>query len=561
MSRPLQKLKYTKGPSLCLLMIVFLSLKRFATSLSHPKHSYDPIFRGGNLNDNADTSTEENTDTDSDSTSSVIDIQSENYLETQTNERDDLKTKNKNADAEDTTERKDFDQNVNEKGLETSRLPIEDVERDSITTEITEIESKEMGIDSESKAASDASKAVPVRIPNPIFQMLLRQGRIGHTIVTSLLMTTEWIEVWIRPLGHLLTLLFTFFFPVRMARDRKPRSKRESENGLSLGSRTGISGKQRRKLVRKADEAALRQLQQLGSLEDAKYKYVSQSFLERHGLGRFGSSSLPFMETKSMKDQTSKDEDSTDWVVSALTSEPQTDKKKKKFSVKPSISVSLGSRGPDVSVGIEIGQEAVDRKSAIVKAATSRKRKSSPSKVGPRASDSQGGDGIFGHLRNISGANSQVSRTLFGAYPGDAPSIEEAASRDGLRDLAEKYGYGEWSEPEDEFGFPRAQSYSRRRKRRRRKSSSLNISGGSVLGERKIPTSRDITRSKAPLSGSRVLSSRSHRRDDTFNRSSMPLLSRASAASSRKSVPNVCDPAMNKLDVIRRKKLERNEED
>jgi hypothetical protein len=50
----------------------------------------------------------------------------------------------------------------------------------------------------------------------------------------------------------------------------------------------------------------------------------------------------------------------------------------------------------------------------------------------------------------VTGANSRVSRSLFGAYPGDAVSHEEAASAKGVVELARKYGYGDWSEDDDD---------------------------------------------------------------------------------------------------------------
>jgi hypothetical protein len=95
----------------------------------------------------------------------------------------------------------------------------------------------------------------------------------------------------------------------------------------------------------------------------------------------------------------------------------------------------------------------------------------------------------MGRIR-AAGANSLVGRSLLGAYPGDVPSPNEAGNPHGLFDLAERYGYGEWSDSEDETaprhgrGKPREKVRNakdekdadvHRRSRRRRKKSSLTV--------------------------------------------------------------------------------------
>ena len=73
----------------------------------------------------------------------------------------------------------------------------------------------------------------------------------------------------------------------------------------------------------------------------------------------------------------------------------------------------------------------------------------------------------MGRLRDLS-SNNLVSRSLLGAYPRDALPPTEAASATGLLDLATKYGYGDWSdEDDDEYGAPVKQ-----RKKRTKTSSS-----------------------------------------------------------------------------------------
>lgn len=58
------------------------------------------------------------------------------------------------------------------------------------------------------------------------------------------------------------------------------------------------------------------------------------------------------------------------------------------------------------------------------------------------------GRGVWGRLRAVS-ATSYIPSRILGAYPGDAPPIEEAGNANGVLDLARRYGYGDWSDDED----------------------------------------------------------------------------------------------------------------
>ena len=57
----------------------------------------------------------------------------------------------------------------------------------------------------------------------------------------------------------------------------------------------------------------------------------------------------------------------------------------------------------------------------------------------------------MGKLRAAAG--SSVSRSLFGAYPGDALPTNQAGNPHGLIFLAERYGYSDLQAEEDEEGF------------------------------------------------------------------------------------------------------------
>ena len=158
------------------------------------------------------------------------------------------------------------------------------------------------------------------------------------------------------------------------------------------------------------------------------------------------------------------EEEDTTWVVEALTKPEHKYEKGEMFdSIKTS--VKLESSGATVGLEFSIGGGKKDKKSrkkrnAIVEAAT-RSSSSRRRPVRSKASDREGGGGVMGRLRDLS-ANNLVSRSLFGAYPGDAVAPSEAASAEGVFDLASRYGYGDWSD--DEVDMPL--------KRRRKKASS-----------------------------------------------------------------------------------------
>jgi hypothetical protein len=214
-------------------------------------------------------------------------------------------------------------------------------------------------------------------------------------------------------------------------------------------------------------------------------------FLRRHALGPFTeetSSSTTTTDDNLLKPDSSKmqddaeEEDDVDWVAQALAKDKM-DHQPKKSSLQPTVSIGIGSDGPSLSVGVQFGsggdKESRDRRSSLIKAATTstgprKKRKTI------RASDRDGGSGVVGRIRAVTGANSRVSRSLFGAYPGDAVSQEEAASAKGVVELARKYGYGDWSEDDDDGdddGGVEAKHRRGKSRRRRQHKSRSNLEG------------------------------------------------------------------------------------
>jgi len=351
-------------------------------------------------------------------------------------------------------------------------------------------------------------------------------------------------------------------------RDLMLSSSRRSGAGSSslLSSRTGQSSRQRKKQIRRDDQAALEQLKRLSTASTAdaasslhaKYKYVSLDFLKRHKLGPYGTrvaasregvvdveldestglvgvvdvvgvARKPAVSTTIGNDE----DDDIDWVIEALTGDPKrrkvagtssTRKKKKKkrrrkTTVIPSVGVALGSDGTQsVNVGVELsfggGKTNRSNRQSLAEivrdSSLGQLRNNNKSRTRPRIRDRQGGDGVFGRLRAATGANSMMSRSLLGAYPGDAVPPGEAGSALGIEELAERYGYGEWSDDDDEEpdnyeeemgGLAGSNRKSKRipRKRRRRQSPepdedegasfSFSSSSGSTRTKRRRATS------------------------------------------------------------------------
>ncbi|KAI2489272.1 hypothetical protein MHU86_25324 [Fragilaria crotonensis] len=171
------------------------------------------------------------------------------------------------------------------------------------------------------------------------------------------------------------------------------------------------------------------------------------------------------------------DED-VDWIVAALTDDdPKPVARTGARSSKPAIDVGLSTTGVTVGVSFSIGGGANKKKKSkrrkkLIEAATSTVAPEKRVKAGPRASDRDGGGGVLGRIRDFS-ANNLVSRSLLGAYPGDALPPTEAASATGLSEFAVKYGYGDWSDEEEEYSAPSAK---RHRQKRRKTTTSSNSS-------------------------------------------------------------------------------------
>jgi hypothetical protein len=435
------------------------------------------------------------------------------------------------------------------------------MEEDAVVTNDPALAHAGTGNDMQDSPKETMSRPNP-QPPNPVYLFLLRRGTVGHVLAMGLVLVVEWIQTYLPTLARFLAWLWFRLAPTRLQQGTPLPRRRRRPNPPTLAvsnPRTAQSGKMRKKLTQQADQQALAQLKRVGSVRDAKYRHVSMNFLQRHGLGPFSeatSSSTTTDDDNMLKTGSSKtqddaeEEDDAEWVMQALTKD-KTDHQPKKSSLQPTVSIGIGSGGPSLSVGVQFGsgggKESKDRRSSLIKAATTSTVPRKKRKV-PRSSDRDGGSGVVGRIRAVTGANSRVSRSLFGAYPGDAVSNEEAASAKGVVELARKYGYGDWSEDDDdrddEGGVEAKHRRVKSRHRRQHKSRS-NLKGGdswhsssnTISAEWKSSSSGD--RSKRKHTHSRRSGSSSKRADPNSKGGNEDGASHHSSRSSaRRVLPN-----------------------
>ena len=339
--------------------------------------------------------------------------------------------------------------------LEKEPISVNDEDRDVDPDHVAAISTEMSYKPCEKKQTTPRSRLPP---PSPAFRFLLNQGVVGHFLAMSAVLTIEWIETYLPALARFLAWLWRKMAPTRLQHAQAPLPRRPRRPGpptVAINPRAARSSKLRKKLTQQADQQALERLKRVGNVGEAKYRHVSTDFLQRHHLGSFADMAAleSGMETHlsssiSKEKEDGKEEavdDDVDWIVEALG-------KEKRNTRNSSVSVEVGPKGPSMSVGVEFGfgsdQDSRDRRTSLMRAATSsailKKRKVH------RASDREGGSGVVGRLRAAAGANSRVSRSLFGAYPGDAVPVKDAANTKGVIELARKYGYGDWSEDEED---------------------------------------------------------------------------------------------------------------
>ena len=344
----------------------------------------------------------------------------------------------------------------------------------------------------------DDKEMAPIQAPNGLYRFLLGKGTIGHILVLALVLLVEWVQIYIPQLAELLAALWTKLAPTGLQRRMAPQQYSKGGDGASsahlqqlYSARLLGKGKEGKKLKERIDQEAVDLLKSIGDVQDAKYRHVSVSFLQRHGLGPYSDGTVDDEESgkssssksqkksrapkkkKNLYDENDEDEASdVDWVLEGLSGEKAFDDEETS-PIDTSLSFGIGPKGPVAEVGVEfsLGGSGAKQKSSRKKKKTFnaesiardtvRKKKS-----GPRLSDRDGGSGWAGRIRAAATSNSLMSRSLLGAYPGDAAAVTESADSRGVTDLARKYGYGDWSEDDDSDDGSQNQMRSRRKSRK-----------------------------------------------------------------------------------------------
>jgi hypothetical protein len=133
---------------------------------------------------------------------------------------------------------------------------------------------------------------VPRVRPNPIYRYLLGFGRVGQMLVMESILANEWIQTYPPTLAALLNVIVFQVFPSnRRLASGEETAVSQTTGFVSTDGSTVRGSRKRKAQTRKDDQKALNQLMQIGDVSQAKYCFLSQSFMERHGLGAYASES------------------------------------------------------------------------------------------------------------------------------------------------------------------------------------------------------------------------------------------------------------------------------
>lgn len=266
--------------------------------------------------------------------------------------------------------------------------------------------------------------------PNRLQKYLLSYGFVGRALAAFSVIVTEFIHNYLPDFDHLLVMIL----PNSSFKSRE-RLKERGKGGVHsqyavFTSGSSIGGKKASKKEKKMlDQVALDKLKHVkGGVRTGKYAHLSLAFMKKYNLGeKFANEAKIFetiiapLEEESEENEgendefASEDEDDDDWVIRAF-------------------------RADILSSGMDLDDIN------IYSMKTSKSRKPIKVKAGDRES-------MIGRLRTTGVAG--VSSKLMGAYPGDAYAIEDAASKYGVTELAERYGYGEWTDSDGDDGTRR----------------------------------------------------------------------------------------------------------
>lgn len=413
-------------------------------------------------------------------------------------EEDEQNENSENADNE-----SDEDADLNPSKLETVEENVGEKSKEELEPERNEV------LDQATQVRPHLVQRSPP--PNALQRFLLSQGYIGRTLAALTILISEMIHRYLPELHRIIVN-----FSPESSAGGAPLRKRKVQQGVhsqyaAFASGSSVGGKKMSKdQKQQLDQVALNKLKHVkGGVNSGKYAHLSTTFMKRYNLGKYADEAKMFesmiapIQSDHADKEENDDQDATedvsesedeeeDWVVQALSGKESKgddrDEDRDLLNIEPT--VSIGTKG--VSVGLELGinfskDKTKKKPQSVIDAARGSKKLAKTRKaVKVKGSDKDGGGGVLGRLR-AAGANRGVSSRLLGAYPGDAVPIEEAASKYGVTELAERYGYGDWTdddaddnddtdEKEEDFGDEFDNKLKKQTRRRKRKKSSGDTS-------------------------------------------------------------------------------------
>ena len=416
---------------------------------------------------------------------------------------------------------------------------------------------------SSTDANMETQRRPPPPPPNGLYRFLLRRagGLGGRAAVLVLVTISEFLHTYVPPLAQAGDWMYAKVFPPkRRGRRVAPPSSSVNRASVSRMARTGVARSKRRKLTKQADQQALAQLQKK-PVTELRYAFCSQAFCQRHGLGKWALATADKTRASDSSEgalivtdddsmlldeqdlgKSTKKKRKKDWVLAALSKEP-------KHKREPTVSLSVGSEG--LTIGVELdwsGQKERVRAALTLPSRRSKLATKAATKISPRKSDADGG--VVGRLRAAAG--SSVARSLSGAYPGDALGVDDAGNPYGLTDFATKYGYGDWSDSDEEIGVKRKRK--RRKHSTKEKSHKGNTDNFGVPFSAEGPSRRTRHRVQRSLSPELALSSSSTltRKRKVHRHSSSSLHDTPSSSRIRRSSDGSKSPAK----VVSRRRVE-----
>lgn len=304
--------------------------------------------------------------------------------------------------------------------------------------------------------------------PNVLQRFLLSQGFIGRVIAALTVLFSEVVHQYLPEVYMFIEYLSPG--PLEVNEQGIKRRAREGVHSqyAAFASGSTVGGKKLSKDEKaRMDAVALTKLKHVkGGVTGGKYAYLSSTFMKRYNLGKYADEAKMYQsiiapiqashvdeETFQIDTDDELETEAEDWVVQALC---ENDSEKKSevdgdfMNARSSMSTESLSVSRKEGMGINLSSMGKRKRTSVIDAARgSRVVTKTRKDLRIKSSDKDGGGGVLGRLRAVT-ASSGMSSRLLGAYPGDAVPITDAASRYGVLELAERYGYGDWSSDEEE---------------------------------------------------------------------------------------------------------------